>query len=122
MKNTKYRQRFPAEFDSTLEKSDHLETLRATHERECADEVKHIVLNNNAGLSDVELSVLGLRFGITDDPEPKTQKALTLEQVGQIIGVTKERPPDPEQGDQEDTSILDDPRPDIDWNIHAPNN
>lgn len=123
MKNTKYRQRFPAEFDSTLEKSDHLETLRATHERECADEVKHIVLNNNAGLSDVELSVLGLRFGITDDPEPKTQKALTLEQVGQIIGVTKERVRQIQnKAIKKIRSILDDPRPDIDRNISMPPN
>ena len=123
MKNTKYRQRFPAEFDSTLEKSDHLETLRATHEKECADEVKHIVLKNNAGLSDVELSVLGLRFGITDDPEPKTQKSLTLEQVGQIIGVTKERVRQIQnKAIKKIRSILDDPRPDIDRNISMPSN
>jgi len=93
MKNARYRQRFPAEFDPAFEKSDHLETLRETHVQECAMEVKHIVLNNEADLSDVELSVLEHRFGVGESESEKAEprRALTLEQVGQIIGVTKER-------------------------------
>jgi RNA polymerase primary sigma factor len=84
---SKHRQRFPTDFDPALEKSNHLETLRATHEKECAEEVKHIVLNNEADLSDVERTVIHYRFGLgSEHPAP-----LTLEQVGQIIGVTKER-------------------------------
>ena len=87
MKLSKHRQRFPTDFDPALEKSNHLETLRATHEKECAEEVKHIVLNNEADLSDVEKTVIHYRFGLgSEHPAP-----LTLEQVGQIIGVTKER-------------------------------
>ncbi len=51
-------------------------------------EVKHIVLTNQAELSKVERTVLDHRFGIEKkNPGPP----LTLEQVGQIIGVTKER-------------------------------
>lgn len=91
MKATKYRQRFPAEFDPAFERSDHLENLRATQIEESALEVKHIVLNNEAGLSEVELSVLEHRFGVTESDEDEPTKSLTLEQVGQIIGVTKER-------------------------------
>ncbi len=88
MKLSKYRQRFPTDFDPSMEKSNHLETLRRTHEEECADEVKHIVETNEAELSDVERTVIQHRFGLgaKDDAPP-----LTLEQVGQIIGVTKER-------------------------------
>ena len=89
MKLSKHRQRFPTDFDPALEKSNHLETVRATHEKECAEEVKHIVLSNDneADLSDVEKTVIHYRFGLdSDHPAP-----LTLEQVGQIIGVTKER-------------------------------
>ena len=107
VKHSKYRQRFPTDFDPALEKSNHLETLRATHEKESAEEVKHIVLTNRADLSDVERTVIFHRFALrnglsgslpaspaagfssgepTDVPAP-----LTLEQVGQIIGVTKER-------------------------------
>jgi RNA polymerase sigma factor (sigma-70 family) len=88
MKLSKYRQRFPTDFDPAMEKSNHLDTLRATSEREAADEVKHIVMTNEADLSDVEQTVIHHRFGLdrTEDTPP-----LTLEQVGQIIGVTKER-------------------------------
>jgi RNA polymerase sigma factor (sigma-70 family) len=88
MKLSKYRQRFPTDFDPALEKSNHLETVRRTHEEECAEEVKHIVLNNDADLTEVEQTVIHHRFGIGASPETPP---LTLEQVGQIIGVTKER-------------------------------
>jgi len=94
MKLSKYRQRFPTDFDPEMEKSDHLETVRKTHEEECADEVKAIVSSNLADLSSVEQQVIYYRFGLGDDTcgaRPMNQSALTLEQVGQIIGVTKER-------------------------------
>ncbi len=92
VKFSKYRQRFPTDFDPALEKSNHLETLRATHERESADEVKHIVLTNRADLTDVERTVINHRFGLaTSSTETAHPGPLTLEQVGQIIGVTKER-------------------------------
>ena len=88
MKLSKYRQRFPTDFDPALEKSNHLETIRRETELEAADEVKFVVMNNDADLTDVEQTVIHHRFGIDlpDDQDP-----LTLEQVGQIIGVTKER-------------------------------
>ena len=88
VKLSKYRQRFPTDFDPALEKSDHLETLRRQEEVESAREVRHIVENNQASLTDVEKLVIEYRFGLEsgDDYTP-----LTLEQVGQIIGVTKER-------------------------------
>jgi len=90
MKMSKYRQRFPTDFDPAMEKSNHLETLRRTYEEECADEVKHIVEMNQAELSDVERTVISHRFGLSEEKQPDSPP-LTLEQVGQIIGVTKER-------------------------------
>lgn len=88
MKLSKYRQRFPTDFDPALEKSNHLETVREQHVRESADEVKYVFLNNDAQLTPVERTVIHHRFGLggTTPADP-----LTLEQVGQIIGVTKER-------------------------------
>ena len=88
MKLSKYRQRFPTDFDPALEKSNHLETLRRTHELEAAAEVKYIVLSNDAELTEVEQVVIHHRFGLGGDG---LTDPLTLEQVGQIIGVTKER-------------------------------
>ncbi len=88
VKLSKYRQRFPTDFDPALEKSNHLETLRELTEKESAEEVKHIVLNNDAELTDVERTVIDHRFGLESNED---KSPLTLEQVGQIIGVTKER-------------------------------
>jgi len=87
MKLSKYRQRFPADYDPKLERSDYMERKRESHEYECADEVKTIVRQNRAELTSIEQTVIHHRFGL--DVENHTP--LTLEQVGQIIGVTKER-------------------------------
>ncbi|MBC7835190.1 MAG: sigma-70 family RNA polymerase sigma factor [Phycisphaerales bacterium] len=88
MKLSKYRQRFPTDFDPKLEKSNFLETKRASFEKEAAEEVKRIVLDNKADLTDVERTVIEHRFGLEAG---EIEKPMTLEQVGQIIGVTKER-------------------------------
>jgi RNA polymerase primary sigma factor len=88
MKLSKYRQRFPTDFDPKLERSNFLETKRHTFERDAADEVKRIVLDNRADLTDVERTVIEHRFGLESGEQ---DKPMTLEQVGQIIGVTKER-------------------------------
>jgi RNA polymerase sigma factor (sigma-70 family) len=88
MKLSKYRQRFPTDFDPKLERSNFLEIKRTAFEKDAAEEVRRIVTENRADLTDVERTVIEHRFGLeTGDPE----KPMTLEQVGQIIGVTKER-------------------------------
>lgn len=88
MKLSKYRQRFPTDFDPKLEKSNYLETKRADFEKDTASEVREIVIANRADLSEVEKTVLEHRFGLETGG---LEKPMTLEQVGQIIGVTKER-------------------------------
>jgi RNA polymerase primary sigma factor len=88
MKLSKYRQRFPTDFDPKLEKSNFLETKRATFEKDAADEVRTIVMDNRADLTEVERTVIEHRFGLENSD---AEKPMTLEQVGQIIGVTKER-------------------------------
>jgi RNA polymerase sigma factor (sigma-70 family) len=89
MKLSKYRQRFPTDFDPKLERSNYLDTKRAEFVDDAAAEVKRIVLENQADLSDIERTVIEHRFRL-DTPDDDT-KVMTLEQVGQIIGVTKER-------------------------------
>lgn len=88
MKLSKYRQRFPTDFDPKLERSNFLETKRSSFEKDAADEVRRIVLDNKADLTDVERTVIEHRFGLESG---ELEKPMTLEQVGQIIGVTKER-------------------------------
>ncbi|MEO1715558.1 MAG: sigma-70 family RNA polymerase sigma factor [Planctomycetota bacterium] len=88
MKLSKYRQRFPTDFDPKLEKSNFLETKRADFEKDAASEVRDIVASNRADLTEVERTVIEHRFGLEAG---ENEKPMTLEQVGQIIGVTKER-------------------------------
>jgi RNA polymerase sigma factor (sigma-70 family) len=91
-KTARYRGHFPTEFDPTLEKGDHVEQRRQNLEEDCVDELKAILGCNLAHLSDVEQRVIRARFAI--DSELDTDdltKGKTLEQVGTMIGVTKER-------------------------------
>ncbi|MEC9374468.1 MAG: sigma-70 family RNA polymerase sigma factor [Planctomycetota bacterium] len=88
MKLSKYRQRFPTDFDPKLQKSNFLETRRDDHEKETAAEVRQIVMENRADLSDIERTIIEHRFGLESQTD---EKPMTLEQIGQIIGVTKER-------------------------------
>jgi len=88
IKAMKHRQRFPTEFDPEFERSDHLATVRATSERESAQEVRFVVESNRADLSELERSVISQRFGFDGPFGPRNP---TLEQVGETIGLTKER-------------------------------
>jgi len=91
MRASRYRGRFPAEFDPTMERSDYLDRRREGIKADCVDELKEILVENLAGLSEVECTVIRERFafGYTITGDAATPK--TLEQVGTIIGVTKER-------------------------------
>ncbi len=91
MRASRYRGKFPTEFDPAMERSDYIDKLRDGVEEDCVDELKDILVQNLAGLSEVEQTVISERFALgvvasCDESSPKT-----LEQVGLIIGVTKER-------------------------------
>jgi len=87
MKSSKYRTRFPVEFEPDMEKSDWVDRKRDEVEDDCIDELKQIVNRNLADLSETEQTVLRRRFNW----EQSEEHPLTLEEVGSIIGVTKER-------------------------------
>ena len=92
MKQSRYRQRFPTEFDPTMERSNYTEEKRKSHNDDCAEDVKEILIQNKANLTNVEVSVIEHRFAIGNYQQThEDAKPLTLEQVGKIIGVTKER-------------------------------
>jgi RNA polymerase sigma factor (sigma-70 family) len=90
MRASRYRSRFPAEFDPALETDNYLEEKRDDVEVDCVEELKRILVQNLADLTEVEKTVIEERFALNSpawmDPAPKT-----LEQVGSMIGVTKER-------------------------------
>jgi len=87
LKSSRHRSRFPVEFEPDMEKSDWQDRRRDAVEEDCIDELKAIVDRNLADLSSVEETVIRRRFNWQQQEE----NPLTLEEVGQIIGVTKER-------------------------------
>ncbi len=92
VKLSKYRQLFPTDFDPKLERSNFLENKREGHEDDCVDEIRRIIKDNRADLSPIEKEVIEHRFALGKRRQTNPDAApLTLEQVGQIIGVTKER-------------------------------
>lgn len=91
-RSARYRGYFPTEFDPSLEKSHHAEHRRQNVEEDCVDELKSILGRNLAHLNDVEQRVIRARFALDGEPNERDEKrAKTLEQVGEMIGVTKER-------------------------------
>jgi len=89
-RSARHRGHFPVEFDPDLEKSDYVEQRRVAVEDDCVSELKALMDENAAKLSEVEQTVIRARFALDRDDDP-SQKAKTLEQVGEMIGVTKER-------------------------------
>lgn len=87
---TKYRGYFPVEFDPSIETSDYAEVRRAGIEKDCVDELRGILGGNMAALNEIERQVIKARFAL-NEPHVETPRAQTLEQVGELIGVTKER-------------------------------
>jgi len=87
MKSSRYKNHFPVEFEPEMERSDWNDRRRDIVEEDCVDELKQIVDRNLAELSDVEQTVIRRRFNWKQAEETP----LTLEEVGKIIGVTKER-------------------------------
>lgn len=92
VKLSRYRQLFPTDFDPNLERSDYMQHKRTEEAEQCADEIRLIVNDNLARLSEIEQEVIGHRFAVGHNrKEEPSCEPLTLEQVGRIIGVTKER-------------------------------
>jgi RNA polymerase primary sigma factor len=92
-RTARYRGYFPTEFDPSLERSHHVENQRRDVEADCVEELKMILGRNLANLNEVEECVIRARFALNGDEvtEFDVSKAKTLEQVGEMIGVTKER-------------------------------
>lgn len=90
-KAARYRSQFPTAYDPSMERSDQLDRRRERIEDDCVDELKRILFENSADLSTVERRVLDARFSL-DEARPKAEPyRMTLDQVGLLLGVSKER-------------------------------
>lgn len=83
----RYRNRFPAQLDTTMMKDDSLEQKREEDFYDLVDDVRDIMEYNLADLTDIEKSIVEMRFSLND----RDKKPLTLKQVGEVLGLTKER-------------------------------
>ena len=90
MKQSRYRQLFPTDFDPALERSDQSSQRSDQHESDCASIVRQIVQTNSAVLTHLERQIISHRFAL-DRPDDRHAANLTLEQVGKLVGLTKER-------------------------------
>ena len=88
VKSNRYHTMFPMEFDPSMERSKDMETRRDNVTRDAVEELQRIIRANSANLTEVERRVIEARFAINRTQE---ETSMTLEEVGQVIGVTKER-------------------------------
>jgi len=82
----RYRSRFPTEYDPSLEKSEWIDVRRGRKDADVLSDLRELLSSNLQGLDEIERTVIRERFALQPDATPKT-----LEEVGRIIGVTKER-------------------------------
>lgn len=85
-KTGKYYERFPAEYDPEMEKSDEDQRRHAEQQENSIDDLHEVLEQNAAHLSETEMSIIKERFGLNEQ-----EKSKTLAQVGQIVGLTTER-------------------------------
>ncbi|KPK78923.1 MAG: hypothetical protein AMJ81_14345, partial [Phycisphaerae bacterium SM23_33] len=81
-----YRERFPTEYDPEMEGSDEVERRHVDQRDLAVEDVQRVLIRNVAGLSDVERAIIGARFAVDGYHQAKT-----LEQVGRMVGLSKER-------------------------------
>lgn len=82
-----YHTRFPAQLDTAMERPDRNEQNRVEYQEDLASEVGMILERNLADLSELEQSVVRMRFSLGD----QYSKPMTLKSVGESLNLTKER-------------------------------
>jgi len=83
----RYRSRFPVQLDTTLIKEELIDHRRQNNAEDLVDDVRDILKYNTADLTGVERSIVEMRFSLKN----AERKPLTLRQVGEMMGLTKER-------------------------------
>ncbi len=85
-KTGRYRERFPAEYDPSMERSDYDVRKHEMQRDDTVDALRDLLARNRAELSPVEQTVLSERFALG-----RGGKGSTLAQVGKAVGLTTER-------------------------------
>lgn len=85
-KTGQYHQRFPAEYDPAMEKSDYDVKRHEFQQADTVETVRDMLLMNRAGLTEVERTVVMERFAMN-----LSERRMTLAEVGKMVGLTNER-------------------------------
>ena len=85
-KTGRYRERFPVEFDPSMEQSDYDEKKHQMQRDDSVEALREILDQNRADLSDVERRIVQERFALGG-----RSKRRTLAEVGKLVGLTNER-------------------------------
>jgi len=85
-KTGRYVQRFPTEFDPELERSDYDVLKHKIQQDNAVDDLREVLADNRAKLTDVERTVVIQRFALDSGGKKKT-----LSEVGLQVGLTTER-------------------------------
>ncbi|EQD60197.1 sigma-70 factor, partial [mine drainage metagenome] len=88
VKSNRYRTMFPTEFDPGMERSNEMDIRRQSVAKDAVEDLQEIIERNSAELTDVERRVIEARFAVN---RPEDTDTMTLAEVGEVIGVTKER-------------------------------
>lgn len=92
MKQNRYRRLFPGVYDPEWEDLGRRQGGRhEENDHERNDAVRHFVEGDKAALTDVEREIIHGRFSISGDASVTGEKPMTLEQIGQKVGLTRER-------------------------------
>lgn len=91
IKRQRQRQLTPVEFDPDMERSNHTEVIHAEQAENALADLNQVMQANAAHLTPVEQRVIAARYGVSIPGQAHAGAALTLEEVGKIVGVTRER-------------------------------
>lgn len=91
LKNTRYRSVFSAEYDPALESGDMAPQRHQEAQQDAVAELRRIVESNSAALTDLERQIIQSRFAIGADGQGRDAPRMTLREVGEMVGLTKER-------------------------------
>jgi RNA polymerase sigma factor (sigma-70 family) len=85
-KVARYHRRFPLEFDPDMESGDPDAHRHELQQQDCLESLRDVLVCNQAGLSEVERTIVTERFALAGEGKGKT-----LAEVGRIVGLTNER-------------------------------
>jgi RNA polymerase sigma factor (sigma-70 family) len=90
LRTSRYRNHFPVEYDVQYERSTNTDSKREDQQSNCVHELRVMLSQNRARLTDIEQMVISERFALnSSEAMPLIPK--TLDEIGEMIGVTKER-------------------------------